>query len=179
LNSMISLGAAAFDETGTLLAKKLINFEELPWSKQDPDTMDFWQKNPIAYLKTKENPVEAKEGMEQFRDWYDSFELPVFVFMPQKFDGLFVYWYLETFVEGLGFVNTPDAIDVKTMAMVALDHDLPATKRLWKKAWKDSKHRHSHVADDDAWEQGVQFFKIKKYLKELHDKAWKYDSVNK
>lgn len=162
LNSMISLGAAAFDRDANLLDKVLINFEELPWSKQDPDTMRFWGENPIAYLRTKENPQSAETGSLMFYKWYKKFTNPVFVFMPAKFDGLFVYWYLQTFVEGLGFVNTPDAIDVKTTAMIALGQDNPhfASKRFWKKSWKEKNHKHNHVAVDDAVEQGNQFFKI-------------------
>jgi hypothetical protein len=179
LFSMISLGAAAFDEQGRLLEKFLVNLKELEGSKQDPDTMRFWQENPIAYLKTKENPQEPKLAMDQFHDWFQKFEHPVFVFMPQKFDGTFVYWYLQTFVEGMNFLTSPDAIDVKTMAMVALNRNTPASKKFWKKSWKDAKHKHSHLADDDAWEQGVQFFKIWAYLKELHHKAWKYDDLNR
>ena len=162
LFSMISLGAAAFNREAQLLDKLFINFEELPWSKQDPSTMNFWSENPIAYFRTKENPVKAEVGMKQFHDWYTKFENPVFVFMPEKFDGLFVYWYLQTFVEGLGFVNTPDAIDVKTVAMLALGAENPrfAGKKWWPKKWKNKAIKHNHVAVDDAVEQGEQFMKI-------------------
>ncbi len=167
LHSMISLGAAAFNREALLLDSKLINFEELVDSKRDSDTMRFWQENYIAYLRTKENPHLPAAGMERFREFYGKFENPVFVFMPAKFDGLFVYWYLQTFVSGLGFVNTPDTIDVKTLAMVALGEENPrfAGKRDWKEEWKDKKHTHNHVAVDDAIEQGIQFFKILNSLK--------------
>jgi hypothetical protein len=167
LYSMISLGAGAFERDGTLLDKFLVNLKELPNSKQDPDTMSFWERNPIAYLRTKEDPVTPDLAMERFRKWFRKFENPVFVFMPQKFDGLFVYWYLQTFVRGMNFVTSPDAIDVKTMAMVALGEENPhlASKRSWKKEWKDKKHTHNHVAVDDAVEQGIQFIKILDDLK--------------
>ncbi len=168
LYSMISLGAAAFNRDSQLLDKLLINFRELDGSKQDPSTMKFWQENPIAYLRTKENPVTAEEGSVQFYKWYDKFENPVFVFMPQKFDGLFVYWYLQTFVKGLGFVNTPDAIDVKTLAMAVLGAENPrfAGKKWWPKVWKNKAIKHNHVAVDDAVEQGEQFMKILNQLSE-------------
>jgi hypothetical protein len=169
LYSMISLGAAAFEREGRLLDKLLINFRELPDSKQDTATMQFWQENPIAYMRTKENPVTAEAGTKTFYDWYKKMEHPVFVFMPQKFDGLFVYWYLQTFVEGLGFINTPDAIDVKTLAMAALGLEDPqrASKKYWPKVWKDKKIRHSHIASEDACEQGSQFIKILNHLEEM------------
>lgn len=167
LNSMISLGAAAFERDATLKGTIQINFQELEWSKQDPDTMRFWAENPVAYLRTKEDPQSAEEGSTQFYNWYRKFENPVFVFMPAKFDGLFVYWYLQTFVPHLGFMTTPDAIDVKTLAMVALGEENPrfSSKRFWKNEWKDKKHKHNHVAVDDAIEQGIQFFKILNDLK--------------
>lgn len=169
LFSMISLGAAAFNRDAQLLDKFMVNLNELPWSKQDSGTMDFWAKNPIAYLRTKENPVSAEEGTALFRNWYEATENPVFVFMPQKFDGLFVYWYLQTFIDGLNFMNTPDAIDVKTMAMIALGVDNPrfASKRDWPKVWKDKKVKHNHVSVDDAVEQGRQFLKILDHLSNL------------
>ncbi len=166
LHSMISLGAAAFERSGILENKILINFEELPNSKQDDSTMRFWKENPIAYLRTKENPHLPVEGVARFKQFYQACENPVFVFMPQKFDGLFVYWYLQTFDSTLGFINTPDAIDVKTLAMVALGAENPrfAGKKDWLKEWKDRKTTHNHVAVDDAVEQGIQFIKVLNHL---------------
>ena len=168
LHSMISLGGAAFNREGVLLDKILINFDELPWSKQDPDTMRFWTENPIAYARTKEFSKSAIEGSKEFVIWYQKFENPVFVFMPAKFDALFVYWYLETFVPNLGFVNTPHCIDVSTLAMVALgaENTILASKRHWPKRWKNKTITHNHVAVDDAVEQGEQFFKIFNELQE-------------
>jgi hypothetical protein len=166
INSMVSLGAAAFDREGTLLDKFMANFKELPDAVRDPSTMEFWQKNPIAYYKTLEDPVKPEAAMNDFVEWYEKLENPVFVFMPQKFDGLFVYWYLGAFANKT-FANTPDAIDVKTMAMVALGEENPrfASKRSWPKEWKDKKHKHDHVAVNDAIEQGIQFVKILNELK--------------
>lgn len=166
LFSMISLGAAAFNREGEVIDTFMVNLDEIFGSRQDPATMRFWQDNPVAYLRTKENPVPAQEGTVAFYNWYETLENPVFVFMPQKFDGLFVYWYLQTFIETLNFVNTPDAIDVKTMAMVALGAENPyfASKRSWPKTWKNKKITHNHVAVDDAKEQGEQFIKILNHI---------------
>lgn len=169
-NSMLSLGAAAFNRKGELLDKILINFEDLEGAEKDFATMQFWAENPEAYEATKTNRMFPIRGMTEFSRWLRGFENPVFVFMPAKFDGLFVYWYMQTFLN-LGFMNTPDEIDVKTLAMVALGEENPhfASKRFWKKAWKDNKTRHNHVAVDDAVEQGIQFIKILNALKQKRE----------
>jgi len=165
INSMVSLGAAALNREGTVIDTFSANLNELPTAVRDEATMRFWRENPIAYMKTQENPIPAGEAMESFVAWYEALENPVFVFMPQKFDGLFIYWYLGAFANRT-FATTPDAIDVKTMAMVALGQENPrfASKRDWPKKWKNKKITHNHVAVDDAVEQGEQFIKVLNHL---------------
>jgi DNA polymerase III alpha subunit (gram-positive type) len=80
---------------------------------------------------------------------------PVFVAYPAGFDFLFVYWYLIRFVGESPFSHS--ALDVKSFAMAVLKTDYrEATKRNMPKRWFD-KLPHSHVALDDAIEQGALF----------------------
>jgi hypothetical protein len=68
---------------------------------------------------------------------------------------MFVYWYLMRFVGRSPFSFS--ALDIKTMAMMMLNREYHrSTKKNMPKRWFDE-HPHSHVALDDAIEQGALF----------------------
>jgi len=75
---------------------------------------------------------------------------------PETFDFMFVYWYLIRFVgeSPFGFVG----LDIKTYAMAMLKQQeyRGCVKRKFPKRWFDP-HPHTHVALDDAIEQGALF----------------------
>jgi len=160
--SMISLGAAAYNLRGELVDTFTVNVQELEGATQDPATMAFWERNRAAYEATFVDRKPAEEAMEAFAQWIEKQSNPVFVFYPPKFDAMFVYWYLQTFVERMTFMTTPDMFDTKTLAAALLkaDNVRKASKRDWPKRWKNKKLRHNHLALDDAKEQGEQFVKI-------------------
>ena len=94
--------------------------------------------------------------MKAYTEWLKQLPgKPVFVGYPAAFDFLFVYWYLMRFVGKSVFSHS--ALDIKTYAMALLG--LPyreSTKRNMPKRWfSDSPH--THVALDDAIEQGELF----------------------
>jgi hypothetical protein len=79
----------------------------------------------------------------------------VFVAYPAGFDFLFVYWYLIRFAGESPFSHS--ALDIKTFAMALLGCEYgSAVKRNMPKRWFD-KLPHTHVALDDAIEQGSLF----------------------
>src|SRR5437868_1812497 len=68
---------------------------------------------------------------------------------------MFVYWYLIKFTGRSPFSHS--ALDIKTMAMVMLGKDYRAsTKKHMPRRWFDNVP-HTHVALDDAIEQGRLF----------------------
>jgi hypothetical protein len=70
-----------------------------------------------------------------------------------------MYWYLIKFAGFSPFSFS--ALDMKTLAMVKLV--LPyrqATKRNFLKEWKSPIHNHTHIALDDAIEQGYIFLNM-------------------
>jgi hypothetical protein len=74
---------------------------------------------------------------------------------PAGFDFLFVYWYLIRFAGESPFSFS--ALDIKTYAMALLKKDYrQSTKGGMPKSWFDS-HPHTHIALDDAIEQGALF----------------------
>ncbi len=79
---------------------------------------------------------------------------PVFVAYPAGFDFLFVYWYLMRFAGESPFSHS--ALDVKSFAMAMLKLDYrDSTKRAMPPLV--DKLPHTHVALDDAIEQGALF----------------------
>ncbi|BAQ16060.1 3'-5' exoribonuclease domain-containing protein [Methyloceanibacter caenitepidi] len=161
-NSMLSLGAAAFDEEGTLLESWQRNLHPIIGALPDPDTMAWWAKNPEAYEMTQRGQLPAKDAMCEFAAWVDSLEgKPVFVAYPAGFDFTFVYWYLMRFVGRSPFSFS--ALDIKSYAMAKLGCGYRnATKRNMPKEWF-SERKHTHVAIEDAIEQGELFFNIKRW----------------
>lgn len=94
--------------------------------------------------------------MHRYVAWLKTLpEKPVFVGYPACFDFLFVYWYLIRFVgeNPFGF----SVLDIRTYAMAVLKKDYRrCSKSGMPKHWFDS-HPHTHVALDDAIEQGALF----------------------
>ena len=87
----------------------------------------------------------------------------MFVAYPAGFDFLFVYWYLIRFVGESPFSFS--ALDMKTFAMALLKSEYRVvSKNNMPKRWFDPLP-HTHVALDDAIEQGALFCNM---LAEIH-----------
>jgi DNA polymerase III alpha subunit (gram-positive type) len=94
--------------------------------------------------------------MQRYVNWLATLKgKPVFVAYPAGFDFLFVYWYLMRFVGESPFSHS--ALDIKSYAMAMLKTEYrQSTKRNMPRQWFD-KLPHTHVALDDAIEQGALF----------------------
>jgi hypothetical protein len=155
-HSMLSFGSAAYLADKTLLATFSANLETLPGASGAPETMAWWEKNAEAYARTREAPEPPEAAMKRYVAWVKALPgRPVFVAYPAGFDFLFVYWYLMRFAGESPFSFS--ALDVKTFAMATLGCDYrAASKRGMPKHWFDPLP-HTHVALDDALEQGALF----------------------
>jgi DNA polymerase III alpha subunit (gram-positive type) len=160
-NSMLSFGAALFDGGGNLQSTFSANLETLPGAIPNKDTMDWWAKNPEAYAATRKGIIEPGLAMQNFITWVESYEVkPVFVAYPAGFDFLFMYWYMMHFVGRSPFSFS--ALDIKSYAMAVMKKEYrQSTKKNMPKHWFP-KEKHTHIAIDDAIEQGKLFFNIKK-----------------
>ena len=88
--------------------------------------------------------------------------LPVMVAFPASYDAMWVQWYLHRFVGDDPFRRR--AIDIKTMAMVAMGAGYRGTaKSSLPKHWRP-RAKHTHVAVEDAIEQGELFMNIVREL---------------
>lgn len=159
---MLSLGAAAYLPNEKLVGTFSVNLETLPGAKGDPDTMDWWSKRPNEWEETRKNLRSPKDGMLAFVEWVDQMsKRPVFVGYPAGYDFLFVYWYLIKFVGRSPFSFS--ALDLKSYAMAVLKTQYrDTTKRSMPSRWFQGLPKHTHVAVDDAIEQGALFCRVMK-----------------
>ena len=115
-NSMLSIGAAAFQPDGKMVGTFYATLGTLPGAKGDIHTMQWWAENQAAYDETRKNLQPAQQVMEKFVDWVNGHQgKPVFVGYPAGFDFLFVYWYIIH--HNLQSPFSFSALDIKTYAM--------------------------------------------------------------
>jgi hypothetical protein len=157
--SMLSFGSAAYRADKTLVSTFTANLETLPGAKAHPATEKFWRENPEAWDACRTDPEPPEVALPNYARWLRALPgKPVFVAYPAGFDFTFVYWYLVRFTGESPFSHS--ALDVKTLAMIAMGGDYrEATKRNMPKRWFD-RLPHTHVALDDAIEQGALFCNI-------------------
>lgn len=155
-HSMLSLGAAAYTADKQLLSTFSANLQTLPGASAHPATASWWATQPEAWAACRENPEDPEQVMRRYVAWIRTLGgKPVFVAYPAGFDFLFVYWYLIRFTGDSPFSHS--ALDMKTYAMALLKTGYrDSTKRHMPKRWFDSLP-HTHVAVDDAIEQGALF----------------------
>jgi hypothetical protein len=155
-HSLLSLGAAAFNAQGELLATHSVNLQLLEGADGHPETMAWWASQPDAWAAARRDAQPPAQAMAAFAAWLRSLPgKPVFVGYPVAFDFLFVHWYLVRFTGGSPFSHS--ALDIKTYAMALLRTPFrESTKRRMPRRWF-SREPHTHVALDDAVEQGRLF----------------------
>ncbi len=155
-HSMLSFASAAFTADKTLVATFQANLTTLPEAHGDPATMAWWRSKPAAWAACRADPREPAVVMPEYVAWLKALpDKPVFVGYPAGFDFLFVYWYLIRFAGESPFSHS--ALDIKTYAMALLGTDYRASvKRNMPRAWFHALP-HTHVALDDAIEQGTLF----------------------
>jgi hypothetical protein len=160
---MLSIGAAAFAENGKMLGTFSRNLHTLEGAKPHPDTQAWWDRHLDAYAKTRVDLVSPERAMLDFDEWVCRLALiPVFVAYPAGFDFTFVYWYMMRFVGKSPFAFS--ALDIKSYAMAKLGTPFRETvKGNMPPSWFP-REPHSHVAVEDAIEQGCLFLAARAYV---------------
>ena len=163
-HSMLSLGSAAYTADKRLIATFSANLLTLDGAAPDPRTAAWWATQPEAWAACRRDAEAPEAAIPRYRDWLTSLPgKPVFVAYPAGFDFLFVYWYLIRFAGESPFSHS--ALDIKTLAMAMLRTGYrDATKRNMPKRWFDPMP-HTHVALDDAIEQGALFCNMLRELR--------------
>lgn len=156
LNSMLSLGSAVYDARKQLIDTFSANLDTLPEASAHPVTEKWWEGQPEAWKLCRENTEPPPEVMTRYLRWIERLPgKPIFVGYPASFDFAFVNYYLMRFTgtNPFGFA----ALDVKSYAMALLGGEFRRTvKRDMPAHWFDDLP-HTHVALDDAIEQGALF----------------------
>ncbi len=155
-HSMLSLASAAYTADKTLLSTFTANLETLPGASGHPETMAWWAENQAAWDASRRDQETPEAAMRRYLGWLRTLPgRPVFVAYPAGFDFLFVYWYLVRFTGERPFSHS--ALDIKSYAMAVLKTPFRETsKRSMPERWFDPLP-HTHVALDDAVEQGALF----------------------
>ncbi len=169
-HSMLSFGAAAFTADGTMVDTFTRNLDRLEGASPHPDTDRFWRENPKAYQATRTDLQPPDKAMPDFLAWVNALNgRAVFVAYPAGFDFTFMYWYMIRFAGRSPFSFS--ALDMKSFAMALLNSGYrDATKRNMPRRWF-SKRRHTHVALDDAIEQGELFANMLAERRKLHGQS--------
>lgn len=161
-HSMLSVGVVAFDVDGVELGSFSRNLFLLPGATPNEETMRWWAGFPEAWAACRTDCVAPDAAMHDLVAWVGGLPgKPVWVGYPVAFDFMFVHWYLHRFVGKSPFSHS--ALDMKTMAHLLLGgHFREASKRRMPRSWFPPENLHRHVALDDAREQGLLFFAMRR-----------------
>lgn len=156
-NSMLSFASAAYAADRTLLTTFSVNLETLPEAQQNPRTMEWWQQFPEAWAECRKDLQPPAQAMRAYLAWLAELPgRPVFVGWPATWDFMWIYWYLVRFTGERPFRE--NALDMRSYAMGMRKTEFRKTSRTYlPKRWFDVKLQHTHVALDDALEQGAAF----------------------
>ncbi len=174
LNSMLSIGAVALDaEKGigreAIVGEFTANLETLPGAKPDPETTKWWSANQEAWDRCRENTEKPDKVFPRFATWLEALPgTPIFVGYPAGYDFTFVYYYLHRFGGKNPFVRNAIDIESYVMAMMGVGY-IEVSKRAWPEHWFDRSLKHTHVAIEDAMEQGFNFLRI---MNDRRSKVW-------
>lgn len=160
-NSMLSLGCVAFDSAGKELSHFWANLQPLENAAGDPATMAWWATQPVAFRAATVEQHPPKGTMERFVQWVCAFDgKPVALAYPAGFDWTWVYWYLIKFAgrSPFGF----QCLDMKSYACAVLGTPFRKTfKKSMPREWFVGLPPHTHLAVEDAREQGLLFFRMR------------------
>ena len=164
-NSMLSLGAAAYHETGKELDTFSVNLETLEGASADEKSSEFWREHQEAWRAHRKDTVPPATAMAHFAAWLRKLENPVLLAAPAAFDLTFLRCYLVRFLGTDRLWH--NGIDLRSYAMGVLHSPYRgAFKSKIREAVPEfpgsGAVAHTHVALDDAREQAAYFFALKR-----------------
>ena len=155
---MFSFGLAAFTIDKRLVGSFSRNLEVLEDAGIDERTMNWWsQTDQIeAFRKSRTDLVNPRIAMTECKAWLEAmraFGKPIVVGAPSGFDFTFMYYYFQRFLSEspIGFAS----LDLRSYAAAVMKRQYRHVgKRQYPAEWIDEGLPHTHVALDDAIEQG-------------------------
>jgi hypothetical protein len=163
LSSMLSFATAAFDIEKNLIGTFEANLNLLPDASPTLDTMVFWnstEANRAALATTRVNTQDPAVAMAQYVEWLKTLPgQPIFVGYPAMYDFKWIDYYCVRFLGSNPF-SFSRAVDVKSYAWAILGRSFQScSKKTMPRHWFDDLP-HTHVAIDDAIEQGAMFINM-------------------
>jgi hypothetical protein len=155
-HSMLSFGSVALLSDKTVISTFSANLHTLPGATQHARTMEWWKGFPQAWEACRQNPRAPEQVMPEYVKWLEGLPgRPIFLGWPASWDFMWVYWYLVRFTDERPFRE--NALDVRSYAMGMRKSLFQQTSRTYlPKRWFDERP-HTHVALEDALEQGMLF----------------------
>jgi hypothetical protein len=158
LFSMLSFGLAAFTLEKVLVGTFSRNLQLLDGADVDERTMTWWAQpeQGEAFRRAREDLVSPRAAMVECKMWLEemrAFGRPIVCGAPSGFDFTFMYYYFQRFLgeSPIGFAS----LDLRSYAAAVLKRQYRQVgKRQYPQEWIDENLPHTHVALDDAIEQG-------------------------
>ncbi len=155
---MLSFGLAAFTLEKKLVGTFSRNLELLDGAELDERTMKWWAQpeQAAAFTKSRECLVSPRGAMVDCKSWLEemrAFGRPIVCGAPSGFDFTFMYYYFQRFLgeSPIGFAS----LDLRSYAAAVMKRQYRHVgKRQYPAEWIDENMPHTHVALDDAIEQG-------------------------
>lgn len=166
LSSMLSIGAAVYDASKALITSFSANLETLPGAECHPVTWRWWQTQPDTWAACRRDLESPLAAMDRYLEWLGGLPgEPVFVAYPATFDFAFVACYLMRFTgqNPFGFAG----LDIKSYAMALTGEGFGRTTRGQLPQQLFDELPHTHIALDDAKEQGALFCNLLAWRGEL------------
>lgn len=155
-HSMLSFASAAMLADKTVIGTFSANLETLPGAAGHPAQMQWWKTQPDAWAACRRDLERPEDVMPRYVEWVESLPgKPVFVAFPAGFDFTWVFWYMMRFAGRSPFGWA--ALDIKTLGFALTGRPYrKSVKAAFPAHWHDPLP-HTHVALDDALEQGALF----------------------
>lgn len=155
-HSMLSFASAAMLADKTVVATFSANLELLPGAAGHPVQMKWWEGQADAWAACRRDLERPEDVMPRYVEWVEKLPgKPVFVAWPAGFDFTWVFWYMMRFAGRSPFGWA--ALDVKTLGFALTGLPFRRTvKPALPQEWIDPLP-HTHIALDDALEQGHLF----------------------
>jgi len=155
---MLSFGLAAFTIEKQLVGTFSRNLELLDDASLDERTMTWWAQpeQAEAFKRSREELVSPRGAMVDCKTWLEEMRVhgrPIICGAPSGFDFTFMYYYFQRFVgeSPIGFAS----LDLRSYAAAVMKRQYRQVgKRQYPPEWIDENLPHTHVALDDAIEQG-------------------------
>ncbi|SPA10262.1 conserved hypothetical protein [Cupriavidus taiwanensis] len=164
-HSMLSFASVAMLADKTVLGTFSANLETLPGAAGHPVQMQWWQTQPEAWSACRRDLQRPEDAVVRYVEWVEALPgKPVFVAFPAGFDFTWMFWYMMRFAGRSPFGWA--ALDVKTLGFALTGRPYRKTvKAAFPAGWMDPLP-HTHVALDDAMEQGALFCNMLATLRE-------------